>query len=1050
MKNIVKKSFYLILTILFVMFIMPMNLNTKVKAESIFNNFSLLDTELKKIASLCQQEQGTAKGAAAEASLMANRYDLYGRSKYSSIYTYIRNCRWWAKAGTYMDKMNATSSVVNEVISVLIDGKRTLPGYVDEHDYIGDISSCSNNGNSFSKKDKSQYIQFVTIIKNTMGSTYTYYCHPDTNSDPFGYTSTSKRNSIGDAYYDFNTKELVNIPPSICTCNEGYAGDYTVITESSNLNIRSGESTSSSVVGQIPKGTTVHVSKGNGTWLYVDDYNGISGHVSAKYMQKKDIVPSVPTGNEMTENEGAGQTLPNGDYYIFSSIHLNYYVDIPGTEAASGNNVNMYTTGEDVMPPACDAWTLVYLGNGFYQIKSKGTNLCLDVSGASLDRGTNVQIWEENGSTAQQWSIIQTDNGYKIQSRCNGYYLDVSGGVLENSTNVQVWEPNDSTAQHYLFIPYGDDTYRTIEDGIYSIQSSLNNKFCIDVSGNAEKNDYKDETNIQLWSTETCDDLFYVKYVSDGYYSINEISSALMFEVWNGNNGKNYMNVNNNIQLYENNNGRGQRWMIKDNGDGTYTIFSKLSGYCVDLSGGICEEGRNIAQYYYNGTTAQKWNFVSVNPTEIVIKNLPEKTEYYIGEEINTKGISIQARYSTGSFRDISREVSYEYDFSKVGKTNVTVCFKTNNVNLTNTYTITVKEFPFKGKGTETDPYLISNKENLETMRDLINSEEYSSSFRSCFYLQTIDIDLGNEKWIPIGKRNFNGQDTDRLFSGHYNGNYHSIAGLNVNETTKYAGLFGSIGIKTAIIENLAVAGNVSSTEISVGGICGEICGKDGIIRNCSFIGDISGGEQAIGGIVGYIWQSGSVIDCYHNGKVSTNKGRLLGGVVGNIHTGSSKDSNNVLIKNCYHVGEISGASEAMGEIAGIISIDESQISSVNIENCYALQGEKSAIGSGKADVQGITLLKPSLMKLTATLLGESYKSNTNENYNNGYPILKWQGLKGDCNDDGEFNVSDVVILQKWILNDNTIFDNWQAADLNNDGLINVIDLCIMKQMVIK
>ena len=61
MKNIVKKAFYLMLTIFFVMFVVPINLNTQVKAESIFNNFSLSDTEIKKIASLCQQEQGTAK-----------------------------------------------------------------------------------------------------------------------------------------------------------------------------------------------------------------------------------------------------------------------------------------------------------------------------------------------------------------------------------------------------------------------------------------------------------------------------------------------------------------------------------------------------------------------------------------------------------------------------------------------------------------------------------------------------------------------------------------------------------------------------------------------------------------------------------------------------------------------------------------------------------------------------------------------------------------------------------------------------------------------------
>ena len=52
--------------------------------------------------------------------------------------------------------------------------------------------------------------------------------------------------------------------------------------------------------------------------------------------------------------------------------------------------------------------------------------------------------------------------------------------------------------------------------------------------------------------------------------------------------------------------------------------------------------------------------------------------------------------------------------------------------------------------------------------------------------------------------------------------------------------------------------------------------------------------------MVGYIWQSGSVIDCYHNGTVISNGGRIIGGVVGNIHTGGSEDSNTVLIQNHF------------------------------------------------------------------------------------------------------------------------------------------------------
>lgn len=56
---------------------------------------------------------------------------------------------------------------------------------------------------------------------------------------------------------------------------------------------------------------------------------------------------------------------------------------------------------------------------------------------------------------------------------------------------------------------------------------------------------------------------------------------------------------------------------------------------------------------------------------------------------------------------------------------------------------------------------------------------------------------------------------------------------------------------------------------------------------------------------------------------------------------------------------------------------------------------------------------------------------------------------EGDCNNDGQFSVADVVILQKWLFNDETELTNWQSADLDEDGTINVFDLCLMKQKLI-
>ncbi|MBR5165209.1 MAG: hypothetical protein IKW87_06600 [Ruminococcus sp.] len=59
--------------------------------------------------------------------------------------------------------------------------------------------------------------------------------------------------------------------------------------------------------------------------------------------------------------------------------------------------------------------------------------------------------------------------------------------------------------------------------------------------------------------------------------------------------------------------------------------------------------------------------------------------------------------------------------------------------------------------------------------------------------------------------------------------------------------------------------------------------------------------------------------------------------------------------------------------------------------------------------------------------------------------------ITGDVNADGSFNVSDLVLLQKWLLAapDSELAD-WQAGDLCKDGRLDVFDLCMMRKKLIE
>ncbi len=55
--------------------------------------------------------------------------------------------------------------------------------------------------------------------------------------------------------------------------------------------------------------------------------------------------------------------------------------------------------------------------------------------------------------------------------------------------------------------------------------------------------------------------------------------------------------------------------------------------------------------------------------------------------------------------------------------------------------------------------------------------------------------------------------------------------------------------------------------------------------------------------------------------------------------------------------------------------------------------------------------------------------------------------ITGDVNKDGAFSVSDVVLLQKWLLGDPAAaLADWKAADLCEDGKLDIFDLCAMKK----
>lgn len=172
------------------------------KTQTNTGNFTkytdMTDDQLMDLLDVATHENGGSLNAVkTELSVMANLFEKNGgdRPKNATGFCdYIKTGGWFAGANAAMigdgRHDDHPSEYVEAAIDIFINGNRTLPVEVDEHDWVGDLSSVTNDGREIDKNDPSQYKRGVTIIKNIYGSTYTFWAFADDEAktgDPFGY-----------------------------------------------------------------------------------------------------------------------------------------------------------------------------------------------------------------------------------------------------------------------------------------------------------------------------------------------------------------------------------------------------------------------------------------------------------------------------------------------------------------------------------------------------------------------------------------------------------------------------------------------------------------------------------------------------------------------------------------------------------------------------------------------------------------------------------------------------------------------------------------------
>lgn len=322
----------------------------------------------------------------------------------------------------------------------------------------------------------------------------------------------------------------------------------------------------------------------------------------------------------------------------------------------------------------------------------------------------------------------------------------------------------------------------------------------------------------------------------------------------------------------------------------------------------------------------------------------------------------------------------------------------------------------FEGKGEENDPYLI---EDVEDLKKLAENVKNGTDYEGKYFQLTVNIDLKNEEWTPIGTIVYTGEfgrSEERYFKGTFDGDGHQIANLTITGRNEYVGLFGYV--RNATIQNCNVAGEVSGYN-AVGGIVGAVDGKTNNILNCSFQGNVTGNVY-VGGIVGQVQNQCEVSSCYAIGTVHGGNDKV-GGIAG---------EGRGAIKNCYALADVSAGGKFVGGIAG-------DASSVTIENCY-YSGEVSARGSAggivgnvwRGTIQNCVSLAESVTgSNTNRIVGNIYNLTLTNNYAWSDPALSADddaGLNG-----ANFTYTNGTLSKQF----SEIFKNDSAWDFTDNGL---------------
>lgn len=265
-------------------------------------------------------------------------------------------------------------------------------------------------------------------------------------------------------------------------------------------------------------------------------------------------------------------------------------LDVANGSAENAANIQLYENNQTT----AQRFNVVYGSDGYYTIMSVESGKLLDVASGSKMPAANVWQYASNNTDAQKWAIQKNaDGSYSLVSKCSGFRLAFAGKA-ENGANMHVARQNSAASQKFKFTPVS-----VLADGTYTFYSKL---------------------------AQTS--------------QVLDITSASTAQ-------------NARVQSYAFNNSLAQRFVVVNLGDNVYTIQAVVSGkYLADSSGAVVQQTCKTA----TPPNTMRWK-AAMRGGGVVFTNMASGKSMSLGATKASNGVKVQTTAYSGKAAEKFRPI---------------------------------------------------------------------------------------------------------------------------------------------------------------------------------------------------------------------------------------------------------------------------------------------------------------------------------------------------------------------------------------------------------